>query len=97
MKKLAKTVINKDIIDTATTQKMLLKIDLKNSQNHLKADKVIINIKIKHMLVEIIAPIEKTKNLKKECVIAVVEILVKLQERRPLKSVIVQCAGSVFP
>ena len=59
MRKLAKMVIKKDVLDEAKTQKQLMKIDFRSTNNHLALEKVSICTKTKQILTEITSPLAK--------------------------------------
>ena len=96
-KTLMKMFVRREILDEAVTGYKLVKIDLTNSSNIVPSELINLPTATKNLLKSNILSEDKKRQFKKDSITILVAIVRKLQERSPLKYLVVRCASCIAP
>ena len=96
-KTLMKMFVRREILDGVVTGYKLVKIDLTNSSNIVPSELINLPTATKNLLKSNILSEDKKRQFKKDCITILVAIVSKLQERSPLKYLVVRCASCIAP
>ena len=94
---LMKMFVRREVLDEAVTGYKLVKIDLTNSSNIAPSELINLPTATKNLLKSNILSEDKKRQFKKDCITILVAIVSKLQERSPLKYLVVRCASCIAP
>ena len=98
LNRLIRLVFKREAIELADSiVKKLKESWLTNKSNHLESNFVDIGAATKELLKNVQTSAEKKRAFKKECKMMVLEILMKFQERSPLRFVVVRAAAALAP
>jgi hypothetical protein len=97
LRKLLSVFIRKEVLDSASTSYKLIKLDVEKKENHLPADTIKLGTAVKSLLRSNNISEGSKHQFKKDCVQLLVQLTKKLQERSPLKYMVVRNSTCLSP
>ena len=97
IRKIMNMYIRKEVLREANTVRKVIKIDVENVENRLPVDMVNPRTAMKAILLSEEITDGSIYQLRKGCVVFLTQLILKLQERSPLKYLSIRCSSSLSP